>query len=289
MEQRINKKFLVQRALSPFQKYCSGFRGDPDKSYILGFVLSVVKMKERLSHSGSWLLDKINALDLAEVESVNMGQVNLIKISSFCGPNGLIWGYDLVPPCNLYQKHPLRIEETSFRPKVKVYSAQPLLQAFKTLLGTVKEPHFPIFPGSHLFSAYRTIISKGPDNIFASLAVGIAKDRTKRACVLMEDIGRIPVPKKDKADYKKEILQKIVDSVVVIGRNNNIEFKEIFVEAFDIEIEKGEVGCALVAAPYLTLAQQAIELKGRVSFLEVNLEQWQELIKEKFLINCLNR
>ena len=30
---------------------------------------------------------------------MNLGQLNLVQVSSFCGPEGLIWGYDIAVHC----------------------------------------------------------------------------------------------------------------------------------------------------------------------------------------------
>jgi histidine decarboxylase len=284
----MNVKSVFKEAISPFRQYCYGFcnPASSGKGYILGFVLSAVKTKQGLSHQGSHMLDKINAFDLAEVAETNIGQTNMIKVSSFCGPTGLIWGYHLAKHNNLYQPHPLGVQETSLEPKLKVYSANPLFQAFKILLGTVDEPHFPILPGSHLPCAYKTIEAEGPVHIFASIAIGIVKNRERQANLLMEDVGGIPLtedtPEKQ-ALYKKQVLQKLADSVVVIGRNQKVDYKEVFVEITDIQVNKGEVGCALIAAPYITLAQQAVNLGTNKSLLETDINQWKQLAQENFL------
>jgi histidine decarboxylase len=288
----MNSNLVLQEAIGPFDVYCYGF-GNPGatgKGYILGFVLSSVKKKKILSHQGSQTLDKINAFDLAEVKETNIGQINLIQVSSFCGPTGLIWGYHLVKPRNLYQSHPLGIKSTSLHPKIKVYSAGPLFEASKTLLGTVEKPHFPIIPGSHLPSAYKTIEQEGPSHLFASIAIGIAKNRERHANLLMEDVGQIPLSEdtflKQKL-YKKQILQKLADSVVIIGQNQKVEYKEIFVAISDVIVKKGEIGCALIAAPYITLAKKAYHLKTQRSLSEINIDTWRQLVKPYFL--CYNK
>jgi hypothetical protein len=51
------------------------------------------------------------------------------------------------------------------------------------------------------------------------------------------------------------------------------------IEIKETIVSESEVGCALVAAPYLTLAQNAIPKQGINSLLTMTLQEWQNSIQ----------
>ena len=92
----------------------------------------------------------------------------------------------------------------------------------------------------------------------------------------MEDVGLIP-ENGNLERYKNNILLNSAKSVLEIGKNQNIQYKEIFVGISDLEIGKNEIGCALVACPYFLLAQNAIPKNKNIS--SISLGEWKKALK----------
>ncbi len=274
-----NPEKVVHGAISAYENYCDGFEspGATGNNYLLGVVLGAGVAKLDLRHDGSQILDEINAFDRAEVAETNIGQTNMTIVSSFCGPAGAIWGYDLVKADNLRSPHELEIDPVeSIERSIPVYTAKPLMDATKALFGTVDEKRFPLLPGAHVPCAGKNFKDVGPRNIYAAIAIGIAEDRTKNANLLMEDLGWLPLRQDEKSHrkYKKIVLQSLAKSIVEVGKNQNVQYKEIFTEMVDVRVTDGHVGCALVAAPYFTLAQNAIPHKDVKKLVNMSLGEW---------------
>lgn len=250
--------------------YCEGY-GNPGASgqgYILGLALGVAQTQSQLGHPGSSTLDEINAFDKAEASDTYLGQINMITVSSFCGPNGLILGYDLLRSESLFQKHPAIADR---RNKTKIYSAAALIASTRGLFGTIKEKHYPLLPGSHVPCAQRTYTTFGPKHIYGALALAIPEDREKSASLMMEDVGLI---KSHINSNRQLILERLVDSIHAVGKNQGITYPEVFVEIKDLEIHQGAIGCALIAAPYFTLARKIASGKKGRGFRTMSLEEW---------------
>ncbi len=244
-------------------------------NYLLGIQLTAAKSKIQFSHQGSCILDRINCFDLAEVENANLSQINVMEVSSFCGPNGLIWGYDVFP---------CKKEILNFRiqnKNIPIYNLNSLSYAFQNLLGTIEKPRFPFLPGSHLPCASKNIIAKGECIIYTAEGLGIPEDRQRQACLLMEDVGKIPLNIFSVEEYKKEILKKVIKSIITIGMNQRINFKEIFVGIKVIKVERGEIGCAMAVSPYFHLAKNAIPQYQ--DNLSLNIYEWENEVKNNFL------
>ena len=280
----MGKKDILAGAMSDYESYCDGFFGSNascHKNYITGVILNIGVVKKKYSHEGSILLDSILAFDQAEVASTNMGQINMITVSSFCGPAGLIWGYDIARHPDIGKNKYLL---GAVGGKIPVYSAEPLKQAMFKLFGNINDKRFPLLPGAHVPCAGKHISIDGPRHIYAALAFGISKNREKDACLFMEDVGFI---NGDTGQYKKELKEKILsnmaNSVIQIGKNQKIEYKEIFVDMVDTVIKPNEVGCALVAAPYFTLAQKAVPGNDLNSLATCDINKWEKLTKSGFL------
>ena len=280
---------IISGAVAPFTEYCDGF-GSPGASgnnYILGFYLGAGSSHLDLRHDGSRVLDEINSFDRAEIYNGSIGQINMSIVSSFCGPSGLIWGYDIVPHHKLRTLHELNVEPvTDYKyNKIPVYSGAPLLDATSKLFGSVTSKRFPLLPGSHVPCAGKNFKDVGPRRIYATFGVGIAKDRRGNACLLMEDMGWIPLREDEFSQkrYKKMILQNVAQSIVEVGKNQRVEYSEIFTEIVDIKVNEGEVGCALVASPYFTLARNAIPNNDISKLLSFDLATWEKSIEKNFL------
>jgi histidine decarboxylase len=264
-------------------KYCEGFYNSKNNyNYILGVNFSVVKEKVKFSHEGSSILDQTNAFDLAEIASANLGQTNMIQVSSFCGPDGIIWGYDICK-ANI---EILSLDFKNNRAKsrnIKIYDINPLINAFTRLTGTTDKPRFPFYPGSFVPSALKYITKKGPQIIYAAHGIGIPEDRKNSAAALMEDIGTIPISIdiSDIETYKNRILDNLINSIITIGDNQKVKYKEIFVGIKHIIVNEHEIGCALISNPYFLLAQDA-NLPAK-DLAMVNITEWEKNIKNKFI------
>ena len=274
-----NIKSLLDSCKGGEKYFCEGsFLNSKKGAYIFGSSLSVAKTPIKFSHKGSIMLDEINAFDLAEIETANLGQTNMITVSSFCGPKGLIWGYDI---CRKEKKqNSFGLACVSYNGKrADVYDALPLFEAFQNLTGSVKDPHFPFLPGTHLPCAMRSFTVQGKKTIYAAVGIGIPVNRKMHACAVMEDVG--VMMSSDKIGAEKEISQKIAESIMQIGENQGVVYKEIFIGVRDVEIEKNEIGCALVAAPYFVLPSNA--LPNGKDMTKLTISQWEKLVSKNYL------
>jgi len=279
---------ILNDAISPYDLYCNGYgnQGGNIQNYITAIILGSGVVPYRFNSHGSSIIDQTLAFDMAEVQNSNLGQINMITVSSFCGLHGLIWGYDIAEHSKVRQLHPLIKDLTvnniyNNTEKIPVYSLVPLREASMKLFGTVAEKRFPLLPGSHVPCAQKNISVIGPNKIYAAMALGIAKNRDKDACLFMEDIG---IEKKYffnlvNRNNIKNILINLAESIVEVGKNQEVVFKEIFVDLIEQEVKKGEVGSALVAAPYFTLAKKAIPDNNFLNLINYNLDQWESALK----------
>lgn len=270
-------------AISPYADYCAGYQnpGASGGNYIMTLALGIGVAKKQLSHSGSKILDQTHVFDLAEVEDTYLGQTNMITVSSFCGPHGSIWGYHLAKQQLVPHKLIPSGTYTHNNVTAKIYSAKPLLEATSHLLGTVTEKKFPILPGSHVPCANKSLTAEGPAIIYGSIGIGIPVNGEENACLMMEDIGNIPLnlSKPDMELYQANILTNLIKSIMMVAENQQVKYKEIFIEIKTAHIKQSEIGCVLVAAPYLTLAQNAIPASGINSLAEMTLREWENSIQ----------
>jgi len=280
------KKFspakIIKEAISPYNQYCDGFKspGASGKGYITSLILSIGRSHINFNHKGSQILDSIVAFDRAEVNNAYIGQINMTIVSSFCGPNGLIWGYDLARPKDLKTKHPLAPSFVHQRKKkIPVYSAKGLQKASLSLFGSVEKKRFPFLPGAHVPCAGRHFTIKGPKHIYCAVAIGIPEDRSISAALLMEDAGELKERKMEKGVSR--ILKNIAESIVLIGENQNVKYKEIFVDLKHEKVKKNEIGCILVAMPYFTLAKWAVPKYKSIE--KMMLTDWEKATRDKFL------
>jgi histidine decarboxylase len=279
---------IIKNAISDFEEYCDGFgnSNNTQNNYLLGVVLGAASVPLYLNHEGSTLLDEINAFDKAEVEDTNIGQINMITVSSFCGISGLIWGLDLVKVPNIHQKHPLLTQFIKHNGKnIPLYSIQPIIEATRSLFGSVKNKRFPIKPGAHVPCAGKNIKAFGPSRIYSAIAIGIPKNRANAACLIMEDLGRLPISNVQKHvdDQRIVVLNNLARSILTIGENQEVEYESIYLGMRDVFVKDKEVGCALVAAPYFTLAKNAIIDNKPENLIDISLPLWENHSKGKFL------
>lgn len=251
----------ARAAVGGHTSHCTGFGfGSAATSYVLGTLLSTAVRPTGLSHSGSMLLDEINAFDAAEVATAHMGEINMIQVSSFCGAHGLILGKDVLRPSQIPKPLPLSTELG-----INVFDIRPCLEATQKLLGTLDKPNFIIEPGSHVPCAGKSITRVGPCELYAGLAIGV--DSKRRTALLMEDVGVITAA-------QNFLTTNLVRSVLAVGENQRVNFDEVYVGVRTQTVTEGRIGCALVAAPYVTLPQWSDE---RIQdFVMKPLELWND-------------
>src|SRR5260221_12318995 len=99
-------KNSLQIPMAVHDNYCGGYGnpGSVGNGYLLGLALGVGKTKIT-SQVEAHLLDRIVAFDKAEVKGTNIGQINMVTVSSFCVPMGLISWYDLAKHPNVHMHH----------------------------------------------------------------------------------------------------------------------------------------------------------------------------------------
>jgi histidine decarboxylase len=270
---------IARRAVATEKLNCEGFfAGVKHKNYFLGVNYALAVVDKEFSYNGCSALDKTNAFDSAEIAQAHLGQINMIKVSSFCGPKGIIWGYDI---CQAEKRlSPWRDQITGEGlAGIKIYDAIPLRNAFKKLLGSVSSPHFPFQAGSHVPCALKTFKTSKRGIIYAAVGIAIPYDREKNACLIMEDIGRIPEKLGRKRKFIGKIANNIAKSIVAIGKNQKVKYKEIFIGVEDIKIKNDQMGCALVAMPYFVLAKDAYPVKRKLSTMTI--KDWESNIKKK--------
>jgi hypothetical protein len=243
---------------------------------VIGAVLSTATVSRSLPLPASPVLGSILAFDAAERATAYIGQINMTVVSSFCSPDDLIWGYDLARPDNLRADgRPLELAGR----RAHVYHLDPLLEAASALFGTAEARRFPLRPGSVVPCAACHIERPGPRRIYCGLAIGIAEHRDRDACVIMEDVGELPL---DAAPGDTQLVTMVLDdlarSVMQVGLQQRVAYREIFVGMREIKVGNGDIGGALVLCPYFTLAQGAIPSGGPDTLKEMSLADWDAAV-----------
>ena len=285
----MNKNEFIRGIVGRYGKYCDGFALS-NWAYVTAVTVHTNIMEHHLSLSK--LVDpsklyQINAFDLAEVSGPYMGQINMITVSSFSGPNGFIWGYDLAKneDLDVFKKEPLLTltNNRDDKNKIVVYSASPLIAASYELFGTEKEKHFPLYPGSHVPCVNSFYHSMPKDKyVFSAIGIGIVEDRTKNTDLFMQYADGI---KKsiNEDEAKVEIIKALAESVIEVGRNQRLKYKEIYVEVEIKKIPNNKYGCAFTAIPYLLLAKDAIPNQKVEILSTLSLSKWKDLVQDRFL------
>lgn len=272
-----NQPLVYAPPSSNYREYCEGYFASASPNYMLGITVKAAAVDNGLECPGSTLLDEINAFDLAEVEGANLGQLNVITVSSFCGPRGLIWGYDVCQPAEGH----LRIGDARRGSQhAEVYDLGGLTTPFERLIGSVAEPRFPFMPGSHVPAALKSKTSREPGILYAALALGIPEDRSRQACLMMENTGHCP-PDADWETDRATILDRQAHSVLAVGENQGVRYRQIFVGISSVEILPGQTGCAMALAPYMRLAQDAL-LEDR-DLGRTTIDEWEDAARDRFL------
>lgn len=258
---------ILSACVGPYDRYCASAGVASAAGYIAAPLIGLGLADLSCSHPGSRLLDGILAFDRAESSTANLTQTNLIAVSSFCGINGLVWGYDLAK--QPLRRHPL----LAGKEHPQAYDLTPLLEATQALLGTVREPRFPVAPGEHLVCAYKSHTVLGPCRLYGAMALAVAAERDRHADLFMEDHGTL-------ADEDEEalVLGNLLRSVAGIGENLGVHYEKVFVGLRSCWVAEGRVGCALTAAPYLHLARLAAPSTAPEALAGMTLSQWERSV-----------
>lgn len=280
VEPSFSKERILQLALSPYDYHCTGY-SPGNVSYITALIMGTGSFKETFSHAGSKVLDSIIAYDKAEVAEANIGQINMGFVSSFCGPQGLIWGYDIVREEGLDLPSYISPKYLKQFGRVKIRSGENLRKAAKALLGTVDERHFPFLPGTHVPCAGRFYNKSGPTILYGAIAIGIPKNRDKNACLLMEDAGEVASADGVTEIIKERICLNAIRSALEVGKNQKVIYREILIDFIAKEIKADEIGCVLIAMPYFLLARKAIT----DNLADQSLKEWSKSTQKHFLCN----
>lgn len=241
-------------AVGRFADHCEGYFACDAPGYMLGISLKIGRVACGLVCPGSTLLDEINAFDAAEVDGANMGQLNVITVSSFCGPQGMIWGYDVCAP----EEGHTRIGAVQRGDqRADLYDLGSLTRSFERLMGTLDDERFPFMPGSHVPAAMKMKTAREPGILYAALALGIPENRSRDACLMMENPGFLPAAT-DWESSRGAVLDAMAHSVLAVGENQRVRYRKVFVGATSVALGPGEAACAMALAPYFRLAQNAV-------------------------------
>jgi histidine decarboxylase len=271
----------LREAIGPYEKHCDGF-GNPRSEatrHILTPVIEVAAADPSGLTHGRFInpmTEEIMAYDNAETGGAYIGQINMIVVSSFT--NEYIWGYHLVPSAEHPHAGPGYIND---RGRVlPICSAEPVLTAVKALFGTKQQKRFPVAAGSMVNAAAKWFEMQGPAHLYASLGIGIVENPSPDAAhLLMEAAGIIPADMTGERvhEFLTDILTQVGERIRDIQYNHGVTYEKILVAWRDAAIPEGHMGCALVAAPYITLAKQAVfRDDGSMRPLEtMTLEEWE--------------
>lgn len=272
---RKNISQILQKVVSPFDHYCSASGMQPTDAYVTTPLIATGVALLNSSQNG---LDKIVAFDRAEGELANITQINMVTVSSFNGLNGVVLGYDILP--QELQPHPL--VDSELYPHV--YDATPLFEATQALYGTVQQQRFPIMPGQHVLCACKTFYHPGPCVIYSALALAIAEDRSSNADLYMEDPGLLSADNDTHVSEEQQaaVIERLIHSVEQISQNLGVSYEKVFVGFKYRQVKAGEIGCAIAAAPYIHLAQNAIPHGAPELLQEMSLYEWEEAVCGQF-------
>ena len=256
----VTRADAVRGAVGPWDRFCSAL-GHPGASggcsvAVITLASGVVRTRLR-----SRVLNEILGFDIAEFLG-HLRQVNAIVVSSFAGPECTIWGYDAARDEALdTQAAPLTVARHDGT-VIPVKPLQPLVEASDALLAA-----YPLLAGTVTPCALRTITAPGPCVVSAALGVGIAEHRSRDADLFMEDTwvqrrrwrpGRAQRRPGPVGGAHREWAGEIAASIVAVGGQQGVLYKEIFAGVTSAEVPAGYFGGAVVGIPYCLLPRAAV-------------------------------
>lgn len=75
--------------------------------------------------------------------------------------------------------------------------------------------------------------------------------------------------------------EKLVQSVIRVGKNQNVKYREIFVGIKHESIRKGVIGYAMATVPYIVLAKEAVPPGGPEKLLEMKISDWEKALQQR--------
>lgn len=244
--------------------------------YVLAMNVAIAKRPLSRERDGVCdKLDEILAFDLAEVATMHMGCINLMTVSSFCGPQGLVWGLDLAK-AELPKPNVLDDEYG----KCAVFDGDHLVAAARSLFGTLEEPRFNLAPGTRCPVAAKYVTAHGDGLLYATAAIGDARGKDGPMRFLMEDIGFVrpsslpPSPN----EVNAMITQRMVTATRQLARAQNHHCDAVHVHTRMLALNNGEVGCAGVFLPYIALAQYAVPEGGIDAMKRMSTKEWEHTV-----------
>lgn len=269
----MNPQEIVNQAISPYPNNCAGYM--TPGSYSMGYISTLKLSLGKVRADMDVVLNSIVAYDRAAKNDAYFGQVNVLTATSFSGVIGQIWGYDLAIADSIYNKtiEPIKIYHQFNGKPLPVFSMDPLLDATMRLFGTEEQLRFPLLPGTMCISAQKAAVTDGSASpIYGSLAIAIAEDRSTCSSLFIEDCNTLKV-------NEGELFSKIVESILLVGQNQNVVYKEVFIGFKSMDVDDGFVGSAKACGPYILLAPHAIPKDLQPSdLLNMSITQWEEAL-----------
>ncbi|RNL49074.1 histidine decarboxylase, pyruvoyl type [Paraeggerthella hongkongensis] len=278
---------IDKTAISPYDDYCDGY-GMPG-AYGNGYV-SVLKVSAgTVEKTNDMLIDGIVTYDKAETADAYVGQINMLTASSFCGMAGQVWGYDLARHDDIASgaSTPLFTEKQFDGSELKVFDAQPLLNAGIELFGTAENRRYHPIPGAHTICANKGITAYRPKEdrplkegeaygVWSFIAISLSADRDFAADLFIEDAGVWTENdnEQDMLAYLEQHRKEIVWSVVECGRDSSVLFDRTYVSFAYRMMKPNEIGNAITVGPYVTLARNAVPATGFASLNSLHLSDW---------------
>ena len=295
-ETRIEK--VIMGSIGPYKKNCAAFgnpNGPKTPNYINVCKLGVGKVKlDKTTEKWDDVTKGILAYDRAETNGAYLGQLNVVAASSFIGPHGALWGYELAD--NTRNESPMYSIKD-----VPIYDIAPLLKAGEALLGsnqystsyydqTADNPdvghRFAILPGEIQPCAVKSAKHNGGGVIWCAMGIGFPVEELmdKTAKLFYEDAGFFSSPKNPTeafiSDCERKLKKKMKDIAAAMIQNGKdqidpITYTKIFIGFKMIHVMEDEFGTAITLSPYITLAKDAVPTDPR-ELAHMTLDQWEK-------------
>jgi len=264
---------LSRHFVSDYRQWCQGATG-PNR-YLLALNVAAAAVPVRFANSWSDGLDAVCAFDAAETARVHMGQINLITVSSFCSPDAYIWGLDLADSGVLSDEPMFRVGQGVG--SLPVFDGAPLVDAAAALFGAGRERVFPLAPGTHCRAAAKWLVRRGPGTLYSAFGLGLRPPCLhNQASLIMEDVGFVPsCDPASEETRQRVVMENVAHSVLAVAANQGVRYAAVLTAYAETAVAEGEVGCSLIAAPYYTLAQDALPRGGINALRRMGLGDWR--------------
>lgn len=303
----------VHGSIAPYAKECSAFlnaAGPANCHYLNVCKLSIGQVKIDIFPPGADdLTEGILAYDRAETNDGYMGQLNVVAASSFIGPGGCLWGYDLAN--NLEAREEWAFSKTTEWKTnyggTSVYKIDCLLEAGQRLLGSgplfneyyvpeqcrqpyardVQNIRFRIRPGEMTSAAVKSASTHQPGAIWSAIGVAIPQDEfaDTEARLFYEDAGSFAgdQPEASAPEWYSQLerrMEAVAGTMVMNAKDQNIlKFKEIYIGFVMQVVKKGYYAEAITLSPYIRLASDAVSRAGGVQkIIDMSISEWESAV-----------